>query len=257
MSDFLRRRTFLTGLGAAAAGLACPLAAGATSGRRIPFGFRPADPLLMVGKDGRLSGLEFEIIVGAMTVAGHQVVPYLGPNARLTQALFRAAVDAIAPAVALAGTQFTLSDPYLAYSNVAISLARKGLVIDTPADLMGHRISAFQRARQALGPEFAKIAAAGDGYREEGQQHRQALALIHGRADVIVGDQRILLHYAHLSMKEAGRWQELKVHPLFPPNEYSAAFRDSSVAADFNRGLATIRADGTYQAIMDRYAMPV
>ncbi|WP_119677810.1 substrate-binding periplasmic protein [Indioceanicola profundi] len=258
MSVSFPRRTFLTGLGAAAAaGLqGLPPARGMVSGRRIPFGFRPADPLLMVGQDGKLSGLEYEIIVAAMAVPGHQVLPYLGPNARLTQALFRAAVDAIAPAVALGNTQFTLSDSYLTYSNVAISLARRGLSINSPADLAGYRISAFQRARQALGPDFAKAVVESDDYREEGQQHRQALALLHGRADVIVGDRRILLHYARLSMLEAGIWEEMAVHPIFPISEYAAAFREAAIAADFNRGLAAIRADGTYGSILERYATP-
>ncbi|WP_119681945.1 substrate-binding periplasmic protein [Indioceanicola profundi] len=254
MQNMVTRRAMVIGLGTAA--LLHPDASGAASQRRVPFGFRPAAPLVEVGADSRVSGLEYEIIAAAMRVPGHEIISYFGPNARLVQALYRAAVDAIAPAVSLEGTQFTLSEPYLVYHNVAITLADRQLSIASMADLAGLRVNAFQRARKALGALFANAVSSFAAYHEEGHQDRQALPLVHDRTDVIIGDRRILLHHLRMAMAAMGVWKEWKVHPLFTPTPRSAAFREASIAADFNAGLAAIRADGTYQALMDQYSTP-
>lgn len=254
MKPTTTRRSLLIGLGTAAV---FPVSRSkAASGRRILFGFRPATPLVDIAADGRISGLEYEIITAAMQVPGHAVIPYFGPNARLVQALYRAAVDAIAPAIALEGTQFTLSEPYLIYENIAVTLSRRDLRIGSVADLTGLRVSAFQRARVALGLAFDQAIGAAASYREEAHQHRQALALLRDRADVIIGDRRVLVHHLRTANAESGEWQDWQVHPLFSPVHRSAAFREPTIAVGFNAGLAAIRANGTYQAIMDQYAIP-
>lgn len=280
------RRTILTGvLSVGAAALAAPFAARSAMGgtqaaggaeaaggaagdlalaRRLPsppagtaqrallFGFRPVDPLVMVGEDGRVTGLEAEIILAALGDT-YAVTPYLGPNSRLNQALFRAAVDGMAPAIGLERTQFALTQSYLTYRNVVMTLPGSGLRLESMADLAGHPMLAFQRARQALGPDFAAVAAASPGYREEGQQHRQIRALLHGRVPIIIGDRRILYHHLRKVREEEGHDHSVVEHDLFPPIHYSAAFRDPGAAADFDRGLSAMKADGRYAALLNRY----
>lgn len=191
-----------------------------------------------------------------MQRAGHEIIPYFGPNARLAQALYRAAVDAIAPAIQLKGTEFVLSEPYLTYDNVAMALAYSGHRPRGPADLAGLRVMAFQRARHALGAEFAAVIPAMREYHEAGQQQHQAIALLNDRVDVVIGERRVLLHHLQAAMQMTGHWRDTIVRPVLPTQPCAAAFREAAMASGFNDGLRQMQVDGTYKAILDRYPIP-
>jgi ABC-type amino acid transport substrate-binding protein len=46
-----------------------------------------------------------------------------------------------------------------------------------------------------------------------------------------------------------------KVHQLFRPRTYAAGFKSKAVRDQFNRGLAVIKANGKYQAVLDKYLL--
>jgi polar amino acid transport system substrate-binding protein len=223
--------------------LSCLFAA--ASAEPVRFGLREAAPMVESQPDGRLSGLEYEIIQAAMQAAGMEVRPYLGSNTRLAVAADGKAVEAFAPVVGPPPEGITLTDSYLTYQNVAMSLTERRIKLERVEDLHRYRVLAFQRATQTLGPEFAAAVAGCPFYREEPKQALQAAGLLYERYDVLIADARILRH--HLGPTPVTE------HWLFQPNPYSAGFRDPAQAARFNEGLRRIRENGTYAAILARY----
>lgn len=218
-------------------------------GEVVRFGLREAAPMVEMQPDGQLSGLEYEIIQAVMQAAGMELLPYLGSNARLAVAADGKAVEAFAPVVGQPPDGITLTDSYLTYQNVAMSLRERRIKLERMADLGRYRVLAFQRATQTLGPEFAAAVAGCPFYREEPKQALQAAGLLYERYDVLIADARILRH--HLGPTPVTE------HRLFAPSPYSAGFRDPAQAARFNEGLRRIKADGTYAAILARYpALP-
>ncbi|SNR96370.1 MULTISPECIES: ABC transporter substrate-binding protein [unclassified Azospirillum] len=223
--------------------------AATAQGEAVRFGLREAAPMVLLQPDGRLAGLEYEIIQAVMQAAGMELVPYLGSNARLAVAADGKAVEAFAPVVGQPPQGVTLTDSYLTYQNVAMSLRERRIKLERMADLGRYRVLAFQRATQTLGPEFAAAVAGCPFYREEPKQALQAAGLLYERYDVLIADARILRH--HLGPTPVTE------HRLFAPSPYSAGFRDPAQAARFNEGLRRIKADGTYAAILARYpALP-
>lgn len=222
----------------------------------VRFGMREAAPLVETTPDGRLSGLEYELLTAIFAAAGMQVEAYVGSNARLTLAAGEGAVQGFAPVVGDLPRGLHSTDSYITYRNVAVTLAARGIDLKTPADLAHWRVLAFQRASKVLGLEFATAVANAPDYREEPVQALQAKGLLYGRYDVLVGESRVLMHHLAQALAAAGQGgQNLSVveHRLFPPNQYYAAFRDPALVARFNEGLRRVRADGTYRAILNRY----
>lgn len=227
-----------------------------SSAETVRFGLREAPPLVQTMPDGQLRGLEFELLTAIFAAADMQIEPYLGSNARLALAAGEGVVEGFAPVVGKPPDGLYLTDSYITYHNVAVTLAARRLTLQRPADLTPLRILAFQRASKVLGPEFAAAAANAADYREEPVQALQAKGLLFGRYDVLIGESRVLMYNISQVLAaagEAGKGLPVVEHRLFAPNNYCASFRDPVLAARFNQGLRRIRADGSYQAILNRY----
>ncbi|MFY8092723.1 MAG: substrate-binding periplasmic protein [Niveispirillum sp.] len=222
----------------------------------VRFGLREAPPLVQTMPDGQLRGLEFELLTAIFAAADLQIDPYLGSNARLALAAGEGAVEGFAPVVGMPPDGLYLTDSYITYHNVAVTLATRGIRLERPGDLRGLRVLAFQRAGKVLGPEFADAILDAADYREEPVQALQAKGLLYGRYDVLIGESRVLMYNINQVLTaagEGGRGLPVVEHRLFAPNHYRAGFRDPVLVARFNQGLSRIRADGSYQAILNRY----
>jgi polar amino acid transport system substrate-binding protein len=224
----------------------------------VRFGLREAAPMVKVHPDGSLGGLEYEIIQASLRAAGMTLVPYVGSNARLAVAADGKAVEGFAPVIGAPPEGITLTDSYITYQNVAMTLTQRHIKLERIEDLSRYRVLAFQRATQTLGPAFASAVSLAPLYREEPKQALQAAGLLHDRYDVVVADSRILQHHVAAALAETGmpfpsNPAPVTEHRLFAPTLYSAGFRDPALALRFNMGLRQIRADGTYDAIMARY----
>lgn len=222
----------------------------------VRFGVREAAPMVETAPDGKLRGVEYELLLAILAAAGMEMAPYIGPNARLALAAGEGAVDGFAPVVGQPPDGLTLTDSYITYRNVAVTLASRDIRLNSAADLKGLRVLAFQRASRVLGPDFADAVAQAADYREEPVQALQAKGLIYGRYDVLVGESRVLQHHIAQVLAAGGdpvRGLPIVEHALFAPNHYCAGFRDPALAARFNEGLRRVRADGTYDAIISRY----
>lgn len=233
--------------------LSCAVTARA---EKVRFGMREAAPLVETAPDGTLRGVEYELLSAILAAAGMELEPYLGSNARLALAAGEGVVDGFAPVVGPPAAGLILTDSYITYRNVAITLSSRDVRLESPSDLKGLRVLAFQRATKVLGPEFAAAVIGADDYREEPVQALQAKGLLFGRYDVLIGESRVLQYHIAQVLKAGGASvQSLPIveHRLFAPNHYCAGFRDPALVLRFNEALRQIKADGTYNAILNRY----
>lgn len=219
----------------------------------LAFGFSSGKPPYVFDHEAR--GLEYEIIEASFNNAGIEFEARYLPIDRLHLSLERGDLDAVASTNVQGGlSNVAYSDVYLQHQNVAIALASRGLAIDRIEDLAVHSISTFQNAHRLLGPEFGRMAERNARYREEAQQITRNRMLYSGRVDVVVADLRIHRYLNEAAQQDVDTRQPITVYPIFAPTPYRLAFRDPALRDRFNEGLAKIRANGEYDAIVRRYA---
>lgn len=203
--------------------------------------------------EGEQRGLEYELIERAAQNAGFEVTVYYAPMERLHLMLRRGEIDAIATTHQRSGVKAYYSQTYIYYHNVAAALARRGYRIEHIADLGHYSVSAFQRARQLLGPEFERMARNNPRYREEALQINRNRLLYSGRVDVVVGDKRILRYFNREVADQVDVTQALSWFEIFPPTPYRVGFRLDRQRQRFDEGLRKLRESGEYQRIEQRY----
>ncbi len=248
-----RRRAFAR---RAALALLAPLFAVAAPFARaadvLNVGFSSNKPPYVI--EASASGIEVDIIIAAGRAAGFAVKPNFAPMSRLARMLERGEVDAIATTNYGDSGEMQFSREYIEYQNFAVALAARKLRIERIADLEKYSVSSFQRAQTLLGPEFNLMASNNPRYREEAEQIVRNRLLLSGRVDVVVGDRRIIEYFNREIAGQVDTAQPLAWYALFPPTPYRVGFRDGAKRDRFNAGLAAIRKNGEYAAIMKRYA---
>jgi polar amino acid transport system substrate-binding protein len=154
------------------------------------------------------------------------------------------------------GKNGCLSEPYVYYSNTAVSLKERGIQLDSIADLERYNIAAWQGANKVLGAEFAKrFHQVGHHYHEV--PHPKAMPrLLHlRRADVIIIDKFVFQYeWNQIAQKQEVAMPAVTFHPIFPVRTYfSAAFKDKALCDAFNRELKVFKAEKGVQKIYRRY----
>jgi len=200
-------------------------------------------------------GLEYDVVREALAVEGHTLKPRFMAFTRVVKELESGLVDAALTMSPDSGVRAHYSDSHVTYRNYAITLAKRNLVIRKPGDLADKSVMAFQNAKLVLGAEFKAMAETNPHYREEPKQVVQAMLLFLGRVEVVVADRNIFGWFANDAevRAKADTTQPLRFHPLFPPTDYSVAFRDEALRDSFNRGLKKLRDSGAYAKIVARY----
>ena len=224
----------------------------AAMAQTLRIGFGTHKPPYVFENEPR--GWEYELVVAAAREAGFTPDVRYAPMERLHLALRRGELDGIATTNAYSGVEAFYSEPYIRVQNVALALAERDYPITRIADLGRYSVSAFQRARLLLGPEFQAMAESNPRYREEAHQINRNRLLYSGRIDVVVGDPRILRYFNAEVGEQVDTTQPVILYPLFPPTAYSVGFRLAEQKERFDRGLAAIRASGEYAEIERRYA---
>ncbi|MGY4534317.1 polar amino acid transport system substrate-binding protein [Pseudomonas sp. TE3786] len=199
-------------------------------------------------------GLEYELVQAALRRAGYEMQAYFAPMERLHLMLARGEIDCITTTNDMSGVAAYYSDVYIHYHNAAAALSSRHLQIHTLDDLRGYSISAFQRARFLLGPEYAQLVNNHPRYREEAQQVSRNRLLYSGRVDVIIGDPKVIRYFNREVLDQVDITQPLTWYPLFPSTGYQVGFRFQIQRDQFNLGLAAIRRSGEYEEIERRYA---
>jgi len=233
--------------------LAAFLAAGASVAQPLAFGFRPAPPYVLQQADGGLSGLEYELVLAAAQAGGLELKPEIAPLGRLVEDFRRGRSQGIVPANAEMALPGCLTDTLLVYRNIAFSLRQRGLKPATFADLAGYDVVAFQNARRMLGPDFDAVQRDNPRYAEVANQLLQLRALFSQRTDFVIADRRIFRYLVQRPDDAVDTAQPVAEHDLFPPSPNAAAFREPAQCRAFNAGLARIRRDGAFDAILRRW----
>lgn len=219
----------------------------------LEIGLRPVAPYVIQKPDGSLGGLEYELIAAAMQAGGFDFHAELAPFGRLSESFRHGMFDGIAPANLAMGLPGCLTRTLLVYRNTAFALAGRKLSLQVVADLMGYDVMAFQNAHRILGGAMADIQARNPRYREVANQMLQVRALFSSRTDVAIMDRRIFRHLMRSPEIGVDTSAALQEFALFPPTEYSVAFRDAALCTSFDRGLETIRRNGLYDQILRRW----
>ncbi|HSC85146.1 MAG TPA: transporter substrate-binding domain-containing protein [Pseudomonas sp.] len=218
----------------------------------LRIGFGTHKPPYVFENEAR--GLEYDIVAAAAKAAGFSLEVRYEPMERLHLALRRGDLDGIATTSSRSGIEAFYSATYIHYHNAAVALSARRYRITSIADLGRYSISAFQRARHLLGPEFQAMADANPRYREEALQINRNRLLYSGRVEVVVGDPRILGYLNQQVADQVEIHQPITWYFIFPPTPYSVGFRDQEQRDRFDRGLEAIRASGEYLQIEQRYA---
>jgi polar amino acid transport system substrate-binding protein len=196
------------------------------------------------------SGIEYDIVTQALQRAGFTVVVDYLPNKRAQLELHEDRLDA---AINNAGRY--LSDPYIAYQNMAITLCSQRISIASIDALAQFQIAAFHNANQYLGADFARIAANKQRYRELSPQQLMNRMLLARRFDVAISDINIFKHVQQEIDPRAN--QPLCPYSIFPPTVYRLEFRDPLVRDRFNQALKALREQGLYEQLAKKYDLPL
>lgn len=200
------------------------------------------------------SGFELELVRQILHELGHDMSPLYVPFGRTMKIVQEGDVD-----IGLTMTphhsvnQQLLTDPYVIYQNVAVTLQARQLLIDSLGALQGRSVIAFQTASKVLGAGFADATAKASGYLEVPEQSRQVSMLLMGSVDVAVMDRNIFTYLKDQLPKS--KQYATEVHELFAISPYSAAIRDPMLREQFNQTLMTFIEDGRYQALLAQFGL--
>ena len=192
------------------------------------------------------SGIEYDIVTQALKNAGYTAQLNYLPNKRAQLELQEGRLDA-----AISNHGMYLSEPYIAYQNMAITLCSRQAVVASVADLAHYQTAAFHNARQYLGADFAQIAKDRQRYRELSPQQLLNRMLLAQRVDVVISDINIFKHEQSLADPQAK--QALCPFTIFLPTLYRLQFRDSKVRDRFNLALKGLREQGLYEQLAKKY----
>lgn len=233
--------------------LLCPAGPAQAAEVRMAFGEK-IPPFCFPKTD---SGIELEVIRGALAYKGHQLKPLYFPFARIPVSFRDGTVDAamtdLGQDLSSAGGHY--ADPAVLYDNVFITLSRRQLKISTPADLKGLSVVSFAGAIKRY-PEWLEPVRRAGLYTEINDQSVQVKTLMLGRYDVVLSDRNIFKYFA-LQLKSEGFTELQPVDETafvkLNPQDYRPIFRDPRIRDDFNQGLKQLKESGRFQAIYDKY----
>lgn len=201
------------------------------------------------------SGIEVEIVRTVLHRLGHELVPVYVPNARISHEFERKRVDAAATSLPEPGATGFYSEPYIAFENVAVTLASRKLKLEKISDLAELKVVAFQKASQYLGDDYKRAVSGRRDYREIADHMGQNRLLYRGGADAIVIERHVfeyqdkLLAASHFEEKP----RQVDIHRLFPPSLYRMRFHDIALRDAFDLEFAAITQLGIPEAIARKY----
>jgi len=177
------------------------------------------------------------------------------PNKRLAAQVASGKIDVACNIFKDANIKAFLSVPLFRFTDVVVSNKRRNLSIEKVADLKGLRVAAYQGAKELLGGEFKTLMTDNPNYKEQPDQSRTILMVLHNRADVRVGDIFIFLNdLKNLSGQEAAAsLDNFNIHHIWPDVYSHMAFKDAALRDDVNKAIQTIRDNGTFDAVYKRY----
>nr|WP_246261391.1 transporter substrate-binding domain-containing protein [Alteromonas ponticola] len=198
------------------------------------------------------SGFEVELTKSILNELGHEMVPIFVPMGRIPRMVGEESVGiGLTMNHRHKVSREILSEIYVAYQNVAVTLASRNVTINQPADLKNLTVIGFQTAKAILGVEYERAVMHHTGYLETPQQSRQVSMLLLGSVDVAVMDRNIFNYFKR--QLPSNQQMPTNVHEIFPVTFYRAAIPDPELRKGFNRVLGEMISDGRYKALSEKF----
>ncbi|MEW9798284.1 substrate-binding periplasmic protein [Alteromonas sp. CYL-A6] len=204
-------------------------------------------PWAFYDEDRGVVGIDVDIIRTVLSRLGHSSEFYLLAYNRLINDFNAGKYDIASPA-AFPSDIGHLTQRYLPFKDVAVSLTARQLTIDNVNDLAGKKVIAYQSATQVLGSDYAAAVSQAN-YLEVAEREVQLTLLVSGRTDIVIGEQRLLTFIMENQYPE----QAMTVHPIFETRSYGAIFKDATLQQQFDLELEKMRASGEFDAIMSEW----
>jgi ABC-type amino acid transport substrate-binding protein len=147
------------------------------------------------------------------------------------------------------------SDPYIYYSNVAVSLKKNKLTLNKISDFQGLKVATWQGANEVLGEEFLSIYPEQNlFYHELAQAENIPRLLLAKRVDVVVIDKFLFRYIWTELKKERGSVLEVTYHQVFPTRQYYCAmFQNEELKNAFNKELLLLKQKNFHRLIYQKY----
>jgi polar amino acid transport system substrate-binding protein len=217
-----------------------------------PYAFRDAG--------GAAVGIEVDMMRAALGRAGYTMQARGVSKNRLLPAVANREADVAATVQGTDDGQLFFSDDLVEFANVVISRKSSDLKIEKLDDLDRVRFVIWNRGWADLGSTFEnkyKPDSRGKfrpNYYQSATQDMQARVFWLGRVEAIVIDRTIFAWYKRELSGTLDVQDELVYHNIFKSGTwFNAAFADRSVRDRFNAALRAMKADGSYQRILDKY----
>ncbi len=199
------------------------------------------------------SGFEIELISSILKKMGKQPDFIYVPFGRSLRMLNNERIDAIMTInTNLINDISRLSDPYITYQNVAITLKSDNLVLNNVTDLSQYSIAAFQTADKVLGKSYAQAITKNEHYTEVADQRHQTKLLFDKKVQALVMDINIFNALSPLVGGEEDH-SDVNIHLVFPKSPYRMAFKNKKPIEPFNHALRDFKDSPAYQALINKY----
>lgn len=199
------------------------------------------------------SGFELELVQGIFKNLGHELNIIYVPFGRSNVLLQSGKVDlTLTMSEKLDTDQIELSDPYITYQNVVISIKERNIELQGLEQLRHYSIVAFQNANIVLGEKFHQVSQQSPLYVELPNQSKQVEMFLKRKVDLVVMDINIFLY---LRREMAKQYEEVavEVHHLFSPIQYRIGFKNVELKDAFNAELARYKVSTKYQQLLQKY----
>ena len=199
------------------------------------------------------SGYEIEMIEKIMASMGKTPSFVFVPFGRSIRMLNSDRVDSIMTVnTNLISDTSHLSDTYIIYQNVVITLKEKHIVLKQLNDLSKISVAAFQNANKILGEDYAAAINQSPSYVEVANQKNQTKMLFDKKIDALVMDINI---FNALSPTVGGDkdYLDVDVHYIFPKSPYKMAFKNKENIAPFNLALRNFKLSDDYIELVKKY----
>ena len=229
------------------------LAVGGVQAAEVTMTFGDSTPPYAFSETG--TGLEVDIVREALAHRGHSLVPSFVPAARVERQFKQGLVDAASkdPGMTLEGPDAHYADVSVEFYDVLIKLTSRDLKLETPQDLDGLKVMAFQNAWMFFPDWLGQVREDGR-YSQTSDQSEQVRALASGLVDVVVADRNIFNYHARKWAHDSGKVVPPMTMSAFqPPLQVRPVFRDAAIRDDFNAGLAHLKETGRYDELVETY----
>jgi len=201
------------------------------------------------------SGFEIELI--------RNVLANMGKSAEFVYTSFghsssMLAVDEIDAVMTTNNKMFNdatkLTNTYIIYENVAISLKKNDFTIGSTRDLANYSVASFQKADKILGTEFEMAVNQSPYFLQIADQKRQPILLLKERVDVVVMDKNIF-NYLARELKVEQLENKFSFHYIFPKTHYKMAFKETKNTINFNKALFKYANSDAFKALFKKYKL--